>query len=360
MPSSFWIQTPSDSMLSDVRGWAQIDVDKYAAIRHHLLVVERRDGNAKNGPVHKPVEWLVGTEYNMEEKITKVTKYTLSIQESITSTVTTKLSQEVLAKMGLNTGLTLTNLGAKLSTEVQSKIGTELIESLQSGLSTTKTYEVETTTEQTESVKVKVGAPDGSNGTRQVFIYFKLNQLFWDVYLYRTDYLQLEYKERRLLKLRWSDVRKTILAEEILVKKPLFRIAYYEPVSSFSWRYDEYKPEVEDGNIVLSLPLTSPCPSVNLQPDKSMEELARSAFPVSKAEKQSAKEARRPVKKGGGNGHAKYTGGVAVSKGAKKRSLKGRAKSAAKVGRKSPSTKSYGSKGSNKARRIPRRLAKKK
>jgi len=44
-------------MLSDMRGWAQIGADKFAAIRHHLLVVERRDGKAKDGPVHKPVAW---------------------------------------------------------------------------------------------------------------------------------------------------------------------------------------------------------------------------------------------------------------------------------------------------------------
>lgn len=340
MPS-FWIQTPSDSVLSDRRGWAQIGENKYAAIRHHLLVVESRDGRAKNGPVHKPVEWLVNTEYNMEEKITKVTKYTLSIQESITSTVTTKLSQEVLTKMGLSAGLDITNLGPTLTSEVQSKLGSELVESLQNGLSTTKTYEVETKTEQTESVKLKVSAPDGSNGTRLVFIYFKLNQLFWDVYLYRTDYLQLEYKEWSLLKLRWNDVRKTILSEEVPVKRPLFKIAYYEPVPAFSFRYDHYEPEVSDGNIVQSLALASRCPNANLQVDKSMEELARSAFPVSKAEKRQAKESRKQSK---GDGRPK-TGKYAAKKGAKKAAGKSSVKQgmkSARSGRKSSAVKRGG------------------
>jgi len=90
---------------------------------------------------------VINTEFTMEEKITNVTKYTLSIQESITSAVTTKLTQEVVAKIGLSTGLDMTNLWAKLNTEVQSKTGTELIDSLQTALSTTKTYEVETKTE---------------------------------------------------------------------------------------------------------------------------------------------------------------------------------------------------------------------
>lgn len=309
----FWIQTPSDNVLSDMRGWAQIDENKYAAIRHHLLVVSRQDGKAKNGPIYRPVEWPVNTAYHLEEKITKVTKYTLGIQESITSTVTTKLSQEVLAKIGLSTGLDITNLGAKLSAEVQSKIGAELVESLQSGLSTTKTYEVETKTEQTESIDIKVAPADGSKGTRDVFIYFKLNQLFWDVYLYRTDYLQLEYKRRWY----WTDVRKTILSEQIVVKKPLFSVSYFEPVPAFSFRYDNYEPEVNDGNVIQSLALTSTCPNAKLQPDKSMEELARSAFPVSRAE---ARQAR------GSNGRAPTSG----SKGSIKRGAKSTAKSGAK------------------------------
>jgi len=342
----FWIQTPSDSVLSDMRGWAQIDGDKYAAIRHHLLVVPRSDGKAKNGPIHKPVEWPVNTEYHMEEKITKVTKYTLGIQESITSTVTTKLSQEVLAKIGLSTGLDITNLGAKLSTEVQSKIGAELVESLQSGLSTTTTYEVETKTEQTESIDIKVAPADGSKGTRDVFIYFKLNQLSWDVYLYRTDYLQLEYKRRWY----WTDVRKTILSEQILVRKPLFSITYFEPVPAFSFRYDSYEPEVNDGNVIQSLALTSTCPTAKLQPDKSMEELARSAFPVSRAEVKHAKETRRQL--GGAKGGSKaggYIGGAkgGAAKGGSKGSIKGGAKSTAKAGAKSHGGAKGYSKGSS-------------
>jgi hypothetical protein len=331
--SSFWIQTPSDSVLSDMRGWAQIDGNKYAAIRHHLLVVQRHGGNAKNGPIHKPVEWPVNTEYHMEEKITKVTKYTLGIEESITSTVTTKLSQEVLSKIGLSAGLDITNLGARLSTEVQSKIGAELVESLQSGLSTTKTYEVETKTEQTESLDIKVAPPDGSKGTRDVFIYFKLNQLFWDVYLYQTDYLQLEYKRRWY----WTDVRKTILSDQISVKKPLFSIAYFEPVPAFSFRYDNYVPEIDDGNVVQSLALMSTCPTTKLQPDKSMEELAQSAFPVSRAEVRDAKETRRQL--GGAKGGSKagrYIGGAkgGGATGGSKGGIKRGAKSTAKVGAK--------------------------
>jgi len=140
--NTFWISTPADSVLSEMQGWAKIDRNHYAAIRHHLLVVQRR-GKVLNGPEYKSMDWPVGAVFTKTDEITKVTKYTYGIQESVTSAVTAKLSQEVLTKAGLSAGLDITTLGAKLSAEIQSRIGTELTKSLESGLFTTRTYEVE-------------------------------------------------------------------------------------------------------------------------------------------------------------------------------------------------------------------------
>ena len=288
----FWIQTPSDIGLSEMRGWAEIDSNKYAAIRHHLLIVPNNGGKAKNGPIYRQMDWPIKTKYQLQDKIAKITKYTYGIQESITSTVTTKLSHEVLTTIGLSTGLDVTTLGAKLSTELQTKIGMELVESLQSGLTATRTYEVSTAAEKTKSIEIEVAAADGSTGVRPVFIYFKLRPLFWDVYLYRTDYLQLEFRPRWI----WPDVRETIISKEVLIKQPLFRIAYYEPEEEFSFKYDQYEPEVTDADIVQSLALTSAFPNAKPKPTTTLEKLARLAFPVSKKEKRETEEWRKGLK----------------------------------------------------------------
>jgi len=287
----FWITTPPDAVLSEMRGWAQIDRNKYATIRHHLLVVQKTGGKAKNGPIHKQMDWPVNAEYQLQDKITKVTKYTYGIQESITSTVTAKLSHEVLTKIGLNAGLSVAALEAKLSFELQTKIGTELIKSLQDGLSVTRTYEVTTSEEKTNLFKFRV---DAAGSTRPIFIYFKLRPFFWDVYLYRTDYLQLEYRSRWL----WPNVRKTIISRVVFSKQPLFRVAYYEPEVEFSYKFDSYEPEITEDDLVKSLPLTSAFPGGDFDPAKPLEELARVAFPVSRREiKEGVEKRKRIVKK---------------------------------------------------------------
>ena len=108
---------------------------------------------------------------------------------------------------------------------------------------------------------------------------------------------------------------------------------------AFSFRYDSYEPEVVDGNVIRSMALTSTCPTAKLQPDKTMEELARSAFPVSRADVKYATETRRQL--GGAKGGSKtgrYMGGAkgGAAKGGSKSSIKrGGAKSTAKSGAKS-------------------------
>ena len=320
MPN-FWIQTPTDDVLSEMRGWAQIDKSKYAAIRHYLLVVQRTGGKAVNGPIHEQMEWPVDTEYEWQNKITKVTKYTYGIQESITSTVTTKLSHEVLTKIGLDAGLSVTALQAKLSSELQTKIGTELINSLQDGLSVTRTYEISTSEETTDSIKIKVAA---AASTKPIFVYFKLKPRFWDVYLYRTDYLQLEYRPRWY---HWNDVRKTITSIEVPRKQPLFRVAYFEPEEKVSFKFDSYEPAVTEDDLVKSLPLTSAFPGGKFDPAMTLEELARIAFPISRKEKtEGAEKRKRIIPKAKPKPKPKAGSGIAgkssVRRASKSRSLK--------------------------------------
>lgn len=291
MPN-FWIKTPSDYALSEKIGWAQIESNKYAAIRHHLLVVNKSGGKAKNGPILEQMDWPIGAQYEWQNKFTRVTKYTYGIQESITSSVTTKLSHEVLSKIALNAGLTLTALEAKLSAELQTKIGLELTESLQNGLSVTKTYEVSTSEEITDIITFAVA--QGAD-TKPIFVYFKMKPFFWDVYLYRTDYLQLEYRPRPIL----PDVRKTISSTIIYTKRPLFRVVYYEPVEKVSFKFDSYEPEVTEEELVKSVPLNSGFPGGDPGPTITLEKLAEIAFPKSKKERKASVEKRKSLVRGG-------------------------------------------------------------
>jgi hypothetical protein len=286
--SSLWILTPTDSALSEMEGWAKIGKNRYAAFRHHLLVKQGGDQLAKNGPIYNQMEWPIDAKFIMVDKITQIVRYTYNIQESITSTITSRLSQEAMSRVGSSFGISLVSLEAKIKSELETRIGSELTNSLQNYLSTTKTYSVETTKEKSESLEFKVPPSDGSSQTRTLFVYFKLRQFFWDIYLYRTEYLQLEYKKRWL----WTDIRKTIDQVKLDLRAPLFRVIYHEPVHSFSYCFDRYTPEISDGDTVQCTPLQSQCPPAAIQASNGIGRLAELAFPVTKKEKLAATKSK--------------------------------------------------------------------
>jgi len=294
--SQSWILTPADTALSDGSGWANLGGNRYAAVRHYLLVVSGTTGKVVNGPIVRQMDWPVRAKFRIEEKNTSIVKYTYTIQESITSAVTVKLSRELLTKVAASLAINPSNLQSTLSSELQSKINSELVESIQDMLSTVQSYEVQVVREQTESLEVVVPDRTEAETIRTVFTHLKLRQRFWDIYLHSSEYLQLEYKKNWL----WPDVRKTIIYELLRVRAPLFRINFWEPEDVLSFKYDTYEPEVSDGRLIECVALDSKCPGATPDLITNVQDLARLAFPASRKEKEEAtrsrqrKYARRP------------------------------------------------------------------
>jgi hypothetical protein len=344
MPN-FWIHTPPDAALADIQAWAKTGLNQYAAIRHHLLVVPQ-NGGIKDGPIHRQMDWPVKAEFRMVDIIKDITRYTYTLQESITSSVTSKLSQELLTKINSSATLGVNKLDATLNFEVQAKIGSELVQALQRGLSTVSTYSVETERQKEEGLKFEVPESDGSKGTRPVFIYFKLRERFWDVYLYRTDYLQLEYKPNWV----WPDVRKTIIRESVLLQQPLFRLRFYEPFPDFSFAFDQYQPEVENGDSASSVQVTAACPPVALPAVSTLEQLAKVAFPVSREEKDKAKKQKAQYAAGNSSALARLHGSGG-GYGAKASAGGSAGSSARKDGGSSKATGSYSRSGGSSGKR---------
>ena len=295
----FWIQTPSDQALSESQTWTKIGTNRYAAFRFHLLVVPGQENSLKNGPIHKQVEWPIDATYRVQDKITKITKHEFVLQEAITSSVTNKISREAIGKVSSSATGNLAGLSATMGTEVQRTTGNELVKFLQDVLSTTSTLSVETSSETLTALEFKVLPKSDSIQTRTVFVFFKLRELYWKVFLSRVEYLELEYEKNWV----WPDVRKTVKTVELDLKIPLFKISYYEPVTEFSYAFDSYTPQVEDATIIRSEVLSgSEHPSATPKISTRMEELAKLAFPTSRKEKQEAHKAwavpaHRPRKK---------------------------------------------------------------
>jgi len=239
---SFWIQTPPDGILMQRAGWADLGNKQFAAIRHHLLVRMGTDSEPRNGPIHKQVEWPIDAEFKSEDKITIVAKYTVTLQEAITSAFSATLSHEVLTKLGSAFDAGVDKLSASIKSEVETRLGTVLTSSLQKTVSSTRTFSYETTTEKSESVAFKVPASAKGPATRKVYSYVKMRRLFWDVYLYRVDVLRLEYRKPLL----WKDIRKTMASCEVELKVPLFRLYYFQPEPALSYTFDSYTPDDDE------------------------------------------------------------------------------------------------------------------
>ena len=288
---SFWIFTPPDNMLSTVEGWDQHGPNSYSTSRHVLLVVRRDSSTLVNGPAVE-IAWPQGTEFTLSKKTSWTTKSTVGIQESITSTVAAKISRDlVLSMKAVEAGLTPKVV---LGEELTSKISAELSASLQENLSRTTTYTVETLSEEVQSFKVTLPADGKVAEPGKLFIYFKLRKVTWDVYLYRVDQLQFEFKRNWL----WKQVRETSKSEEIFVGSALFRIEYYEPVGSPNAAGGNYVADVEQAQTPVSIELTGVAPT-NIDPPKvaRLIDLAKIAPPTA-SEKKAAKKAA--AKKGSG------------------------------------------------------------
>jgi hypothetical protein len=289
---SFWIQTPPDGILMQKMGWADLGSKHFAAIRHHLLVRMGTDREPFNGPIHKQVEWPVEAEFKSEDRITIVARYTVTLQEAITSAFSATLSHEVLTKLGSSFDAGADKLAASIKSEVETRVGAVLTSSVQKTVSSTRTFSYETTTEKSESVAFKVPAATRGPATRKVFCYVKMRRLFWDVYLYRVDVLRLEYRK----KLLWKDIRNTMTSCEVEMKVPLFRLYYFQPEPALSYAFDRYVPDDEEFEGVTTEPLDTIPKRWPLPETQPLSALARTAFPVSRDEKRAAKDLEKQIR----------------------------------------------------------------
>jgi hypothetical protein len=287
-----WMRVPSDLMLTDQNNWKSLGGNEYSAVRAHLLLVRRRAPSTKKGPTLRHLELPGGVKYSLEHKKLTVIKQTQTIEETIQSTVASKLTSEfgkkVTGQAGFDKGLPT----AVLNDETSIKFGSELTDSLQKTLATTKAYEVQYSEEITRSITLEAHNSKKPLKPLDLFFYTDLWPWSWDVYLHRIEYLKLAYQKRWY----WSDVRNTLEPLTSDVKSPLFRASYYEPQDECSIAEGTYKPEVEEDEGLRIEVLNGSYPKFDPLTSPTLEELAKLAFPVTKEEKSVARKAKPKLK----------------------------------------------------------------
>ncbi|MBK8872432.1 MAG: hypothetical protein IPN13_00400 [Bacteroidetes bacterium] len=315
-----WISVPASNALETKSGWAQLPKNQFAALRHLLLVVEQNP-ITKSGPLHNEVDWPSSTEYTHVEKKKRVVKYTAGINESITSAITQQYSTEMISKVnsGLKTGGLLE---ATISGELQEKTGTVITDALTRGLSVTTSFHWEEEFENTQTIKIAVPKNASSEKGKRVKIYYRVKEYRWDIFLYQSDYLELEYHKNWV----WPDVRKTIKSDTVQLKKPLFSIIFYEPIPIPSFEFEDFNPEVASMTEILTEALTKVCPNRTTPELPNLEYLAKIAFPVTRIDKEEVR--KRVLKKaasrnpGSGFGIKRASAKKSMKKAAPKRAAK--------------------------------------
>lgn len=302
-----WITTPTEEEISSKNNWQKLKNSQWAIGRHHLLIVSRENEQPKKGRVHLFQKIQPGTEYIETSRISKITKYTNQLEQSITKAISTQLTEEVISKLETEFKFGL-DIESNINTELQTKITKTLNKSLQHSIVKTETFSIEIEEEKSNSVKIIIPSLNKIKKDVLVSTHYMLREHVWEVYLIQSDYIHLKYRFYKLIS--WFDIRKTISNYEIKVLKPLFKIIYYVPESRFSISFGSYKAEVENEREIIITPLYSKCPTFNMPPYKSLEKIAQVAFPENQIERKLSKEtkklisgrgnsigSRRPVKK---------------------------------------------------------------
>ncbi len=293
MPESICLQIPPDDVLESQDGWQDLGNKTFAAIRALLVVVKSRESGIQKGPPVKVLEIPGGAEYTIQQKNARIVKRAGEIQNSIQETVTFKVAHEVSQKITSEVGATGVVPTSKLSTEITAKSGVELTDAVQRNLALKRSFEIQDSEEITRSVSFKPSS-DGKNRQSIVLqFYLGLWPWRWDFYLYRVDYLRLRH-ERHLI---WPDIRKTIYKTSVEPKQALFRVRPFEPQDEYSFVEGSYVPDVTADDEVTAESFVGKLPSIHCPSSRTLEDLARIAFPVTRQEKKYVKIKRRAAKK---------------------------------------------------------------
>jgi hypothetical protein len=288
-----YLRIPPDEALSSRSGWQAAGNDTFIAMQAHVAGVPARAAITRKGPPTEVIRLAEGAEYTAELKRIRVETYTEEITGSIEQTITTKFAAEVSAKMASEIGVSAPMSSAKFSAEVQAKSGIELASAVRRSLAARRSFEVQESQEVRRSVTYK--AP------HDTVLQFHLEYWpwRWEFYVYRAELLRLRYKHHWV----WRDVRETVEKRVVEPHLPLFAVTFYEPQDTQSVTVDDYTPEVTDGDVIKVEPLTAETapatlPAFSDPPGPSLEDLARLAFPTTRAERRTARAGKKAAARG--------------------------------------------------------------
>ena len=261
--------------------WYSLGDNRYAAVRVRLLIAQSSGQQSQFGPVLEA--YNVGPEDILEfrKRRERVVNQTTTVSEAIKSATMSRVCDQLVTKISVELSSKAPGFSGKLGSEILSKSECEITSTTEKALVITNSRSTQVTEEDEYSITLK-----GGNGPRVAEIRRRYWPRRWDVYLHSYEYIELSYKTWWL----WGDIRRTIKqAESGLLGWPLVTANFFEPQSAAEVCYGPITNELADPNSVKFQKLTGSTPEWRAPWAETLENLARSAFPVTKEERAAAR-----------------------------------------------------------------------
>ena len=284
-----WEMLPNADF-ADRTNWQLLGNDRYAALRGRLLIVQSNGQKSRRGPVIEEYSVAPGDTIGLRRRRERVISHTTTISNAIIFAATSRVCDQLTAKVGAELAAKVPGFSGKLSSEILSKSDYEITATAEDVLSTTTSHVIQETQEDEHVITL-----EGTNSHRVA----ELRRVYWprrwDFYFHSYEYLELSYKRPWFSR----ETRQIKKADSGVLGWPLVSVVFYEPQSGFDVCYGPVADELTNPDSIEILTLTEPMPRSIAPETEELEDLAELAFPVTKEEKSKAlgRVKKAPAKK---------------------------------------------------------------
>src|SRR3984893_4971722 len=269
-----------NSDLADRANWRFFGNNRYAALRARLLIVQSSGQQSRFGPVIKAYNVAPEDTIELRRRREQVISRTTTISEAIRFTTTSRVCDQLAAKVSAELSAKVAGFSGKLSSEILSKSEYEITTTAENVLNTTTSHVIQETQEEEHVITLK-----GGNSKRVAALRRRYWPRRWDVYLQSYEYLELSYHRTWF----WRDVRDTIKKTDSgVLGWPLVSVLFHEPQSRVDVTYGPITDELANPDSIDIRMLAEPMPMSISPGEEHLEDLANLAFPVTEEEKSKA------------------------------------------------------------------------
>jgi hypothetical protein len=274
-----WDRLPKAEFSSRV-DWTDIGDGVFAATRVNLMIVKRDGAESRLGPPLQSFNVGNGIERTIRIRRQKVSSSSGTIVRSVNSATTEHVLAQMTAKLSSEIGVGTPLASVKIGAEMFAREDMEITEKVEQSLAATQAFSTEETEEEEDALRI-----GGEAAARA-----DLRMRYWprtqDFYIHSVEFIRI-----RVTNGWFRSGRENLESTGVrLLEIPLLSVTSYENQAMLDVCLGEVADPLEDPKAILFGQVSQPMPKETPPPMPSLEEMARIAFPVGRAEKQEAEK----------------------------------------------------------------------